>query len=99
MGKNCHIALLNYINYLIYCGLPSSLCQTYHLLLDLLQCLGLDISTKKLYPPDTKIICLGTLFDMVNKTLSILDKTVQEIFQVCHSSTRTELQSLFGLLL
>ena len=74
-------------------------------MLDLLQDLGLDISIKKLCPPDTKVVCLGILFDTVNRTISIPDTKLQEICTVCQNwsdkrmVTKNELQSLLGLLL
>ena len=105
MNKNGHNALLNYIDDLIYCGLPSNIGHSYQFLLDLLQDLGLDISLKKLCPPSTKVICLGIMFDTVNRTISIPDSKLQEICQMCNlwSNKRivpkNELQSLLGLLL
>ena len=69
MNKNGHNALLNYIDDLIYCGLPSNIGSSYKFLLDLPQDLGLDISAKKLCPPNTKVTCLGIMFDTVNRTL------------------------------
>ena len=62
MNKYIHNALLNYIDDLIYCDLPSTISPSYQFLLDLLQELGLDISVKKLYSPSTKFACLGILF-------------------------------------
>ena len=65
----------------------------------------MDISTKKLHPPDTKVVCLGILFDTVNRTLSIPDGKRQDIVDMVESwsdkrvSTKTELQSLLGSLL
>ena len=46
MNKNGHDVLLNYIDDLIYCGLPSSIHQAYEFLISLLQDFGLDISAK-----------------------------------------------------
>ena len=90
MGKNGHNALMNYIDDLIYCGLQSTVDQSYHFLLNLLQDLGLDISYKKLCPPDTKFICLGILFDTVNRTISIPTDKVSEIVKVCNEWTDSQ---------
>ena len=79
MNKNGHNALLNYIDDLIYCGLPSIISTSYQFLLDLLQDLGLDINHKKLCPPRTKVVCLGILFDTIHRTISIPDLKLQEI--------------------
>ena len=55
--------------------------------------------------PDTKVICLGLLFDTVNRTISIPPDKLSEIVKVCHDwsdkkvVTKNQLQSLLGLLL
>ena len=59
MTKYGYPYLSNYCDDLIYCGLPSKIDSAYQFLLNLLQELGLDISDKKLHPPDTKVVCLG----------------------------------------
>ena len=105
MANNGHNAPINYIDDLIYCGLPSTVNQSYQFLLSLLQELGLDISEKKLCPPDTKVICLGILFDTVNRIISIPPDKQSEIVKVCHDwsdkkvVTKNQLQPLLGLLL
>ena len=50
--------LFNYIDELIYTGLPSNIHNSYQFVLKLLQELGLDISNKKLVPPNTLVTCL-----------------------------------------
>ena len=103
MNKHGTNALLNYIDDLIYFGLPSTISHSYQFLLDLFQDLGLDISIKKLCPPSTEVISLGILFDMVNRTMSVPDNKLQDICQVCDSwsdkrvAARNDLQSLLGL--
>ena len=97
--------LFNYIDDLIYTGLSSEIHNSYQFLLDLLQELGLDISHKKLVSPATSVICLGILVDSVNKTISIPEPKLQEIIKTCKKwflktyCSKTELQSLLGLLL
>ena len=85
MKKNGHNALLNYIDDLIYCGLPSNIGHSYKFLLDLLQDLRLDISVKKLCPPSTEVACLGIRFDTVSRTISIPDNKFQEICEICNA--------------
>ena len=105
MNKNGHNALLNYIDDLIYCRLPSTISTSYQFLLGLLQDLGLDISHKKLCPPSTKVVCHGILFDTIHRTISIPDPKLQEICKVCdlwldkRIVTKNDLESLLGLLL
>ena len=80
MKNNGHNSLLNYIDDLIYTALPSTINNSYQFLLDLLQQLGLDISTKKLHPPSTQAVCLGILFDTVVRTIAIHPEKLQKIF-------------------
>ena len=100
-----HNALLNYIDDLIYIGLPSKIHESYTFLLSLLQDLGLQVSQKKLVPPSTEVVCLGILINTVNKTISIPPEKLQKIKNMCEkwkhkkSCSRTQLQSLLGSLL
>ena len=50
MKKHGHNTLLNYIDDLIYIGLPSKMHDSYRFLLSLLQDLGLQVSHSKLVP-------------------------------------------------
>ena len=105
MAQHGHPDLHNYIDDLLYFGLPSKIQSAYEFLLQLLQELGLNISAKKLHPPDTQVVCLGILFDTVNRTISILPEKLQEIIQTCkvwsnkRSCKKNQLQSLLGSLL
>ena len=95
--------LQNYIDDVIYIGLPSSVDKAYQSLLSLLKELGLEISRKKLHPPDTKVICLGILIDTIHKTMSIPTDKLAQVMQVCAEwsdkriCTKNQLQSLLGL--
>ena len=105
MKQHNHNALLNYIDDLIYIGLPSKIHQSYKFLLSLLQDLGLEVSDSKLVPPSTCVTCLGIQVDTVNKTLSIPQEKLQEIKTVCKAwthkkvVTKQQYQSLLGSLL
>ena len=68
MKKHGHSALLNYVDNLKYCGLPSNIDQAYECLIHLLEELRLDISWKKLHPPSTQAICLGIIFAVLYYT-------------------------------
>ena len=83
MAQHDHPDLHNYIDDLLYFGLPSKNHSAYKFLLQLLQELGLDISAKNLHPPDTQVVCLGILFDTVNRTISIPPEKLQEIIRTC----------------
>ena len=69
MNKNSYTGLRNYIDDPIYIGLPSLIQTPYKFLLSLLQQLGLQVSSKKLCPPSTKVI--GIEFDNEKHTMSI----------------------------
>ena len=90
---------LNYIDDLIYTGLPSEIHNSYQFL----QELGLDISVTKLSQPDTSVISLGILVDSVNQTISIPEEKLQEIITTIKKwslktcCSKTALQSLLGL--
>ena len=71
--------LLNYIDDLMYTGLPSKIHQSYTFLLQLLQQLGLDISAEKLVPPSTSVIFLGILINTNTRIILIPEKKLQEI--------------------
>ena len=63
------------------------------------------VSIKKLVPPRTKVICLGTLVDTVDFSVSIPNEKLQTIKHMCNNwvqksfCTKRELQSLLGSLL
>ena len=105
MTQHGYPHLHNYIDDFLYYELPSKIQAAYEFLLHLLQELGLDISQKKLHPPDTQVVCLGILFDTINRTISIPVEKLQEIIQTCNqwsdkrSCTKNQLQSLLGSLL
>ena len=74
MASQGHTRLYNYIDDLVYIGLPDEIHKAYNYLLNLLQQLGLDISQEKLVPPTTTLICLGIKVDVVHKIISIPKK-------------------------
>ena len=97
--------LWNYIDDLIYTGLPSKIHDSFAFLLRLLPELGLDISMDKLVQPSTSAVCLGILIDSKNQTISIPPDKLQQIVHMCSSwsnkksCTKTQFQSLLGSLL
>ena len=105
MKKFGYPNLLNYIDDLVYIGLPSEIEASYQCLFYLLQQLGLEISRKKLVARCTAAICLGILVNSVNRTISIPDEKLKEIVEICQvwcsktTCTKTRLQSLLGSLL
>ena len=97
--------LHNYIDDLIYTGLPSEIHRSYKFLTQLLADLGVDISLKKLVPPSTSVACLGIQIDTMQRTISIPHSKLQEIVKLCQSwasktyCSKIYLQSLLGSLL
>ena len=105
MASNGFHTFFNYIDDLIYIGLPSEIQTSFQFLINLLQHLGLHISTKKLVPPATSVVCLGILIDSVNKTVSIPPDKLSQINAMCRDwndktyCSKKDLQSLLGSLL
>ena len=97
--------LYNYIDDLIYTGLPHDIHSSYSTLIALLQELGLEISQSKLVPPTTTAVCLGIEIDNSSRTLKIPDDKLLEILDICKKFaskvkvTKNQLQSLLGSLL
>ena len=63
--------VINYMDHFVGIVLPSVACHSFEHLLEVLACLGLDISDKKLVTPSTKVTCLIIEIDSVAKTISI----------------------------
>ena len=105
MAEHGYPSLFNYIDDLIYTGLPSQMDASFKFLKNLLAELGLDISPKKLVPPSTLVTCLGIRIDSINRTISIPPEKLAEIIELCAQWTsktycgKRDLQSLLGSLL
>ena len=105
MAKHGYTGLYNYIDGLIFTGLPSEIHLAYDFLQNLLADLGLEISYKKLVPPSTSVVCLGILIDTIDRTISIPPEKFQDIANMCRNWTnktycsKSQLQSLLGSLL
>ena len=105
--KNCFKFphLYNYIDDLVYTGLPDHIYDSYNTLTALLQELGLEISQSKLVAPTTCAVCLGIEINTVNRTLKIPQEKLQEIHNIClkfaskSKVTKNQFQSLLGSLL
>ena len=97
--------LYNYIDDLVYTGLPGDIQQSYQTLLALLKELGLEISTSKLIEPTNIAVCLGFEINSVNRTLRIPNDKLRQIQQICqeyflkNKVTKNQFQSLLGSLL
>ena len=97
--------LYNYIDDLIYTGLPHNIYQSYTTLMALLQELGQEISQSKLVPPTTIAVCLGIEIDTIHRTLKIPAEKLLEIQNICKNfafkkkATKNQFQSLLGSLL
>ena len=97
--------LFNYVDDIIYCGIPSKIEPAFKFLVDLLHHLGLDINPKKLVAPSTAMVCLGILVDTKTRTMSIPPEKLDNIVNMCAQwqnkkfCSKRELQSLLGSLL
>ena len=105
MKNNFHFPYLyNYIDDLIYIGLPQDIHTSYSTLMALLQELGLEISQSKLVPPTTNAVCLGIEINNSSRTLKIPDDKLLEILDICKKFaskvkvTKNQLQKKISLL-
>ena len=95
----------NYVDDFIGLGTPDVARRSYDTLHDVMNKLGLDISHRKLVPPDTVAVCLGVEINTIKSTVSIpVDKLTQVVTLVNEwlpktSCSRRQLQSLLGNLL
>ena len=100
-----HPNISSYIDDFLYCDVPSKIGPAYQFLIQLLGQLGLDISQKKLNPPATEVICLGIMFNTIDRTISIPKDKLSRIIWLCEqwstksTCSRQQLQSLLGSLL
>ena len=74
--------IVNYGNNFWEMGMPSVTRTSYDVLLDLLCCLGLDVSHKKLVPPATTAVCLGIEIDIIPRTTSIPSEKLECIYNM-----------------
>ena len=97
--------LYNYVDDLIYCGLPSNMHQSFETLLELLTQLGLTINPKTLVAPCTSLVCLGVLINTETRTMSVPPDKLDSIIDMCCQwktkkfCSKRQLQSLLGSLL
>ena len=104
MRQNGH-CVIDYIDDYIRVGVPDAAFRPYHVLIDLLNRVGLTISEKKLVEPGTLVVCLGVLIDSVQGTISIPEEKLQQVYKAVHERlgknvcTKRQLQSILGLLL
>ena len=104
-NKFNYLNLYNYIDDLVYTGLPGDIHQSYQTLMALLQELGLEISTSKLIEPNNIAVCLGIEINSVNRNLRIPDDKLKQIKKIClayvsnKKVTKNQFQSLLGSIL
>ena len=86
MRQNGH-KIVGYIDDYAGFGVPSKARASFDSLYELLGCLGLTISSKKLIPPSTKVTCLGIEIDTVAGSFSISEEKLQKISEMVHEWT------------
>ena len=77
MRRNGH-KIVGYIDDYVGFGVLSEARASYDFLYQLLACLGLIISIKKLVPPSTKVTCLGIEIDTVVGSVSNPEENLQK---------------------
>ena len=97
--------VINYIDDFVGVGTPSVARPSYDTLIELLQKLGLEVSSKKLVPLSTKATCLGIEIDSEQCTVAIPQDKLRQISDMVEEwsqakfCSRCQLQSLLGNLL
>ena len=95
----------NYIDDFLCISLPSQIHHIYDRLQQLLEELGLTVSSKKLVPPSTQVTCLGIVVNTVDFSIAIPVEKLAVIKNMCRdwscksTCSKKELQSLLGSLL
>ena len=98
-------SVIPYIDDYVGFSVPSEAKRSYDHLYDLLECLGLTISKKKLVPPSTSAVCLGVEINTEKGSISIPQAKLRQICDTVNewkhrkSCTKHQLQSLLGHLL
>ena len=83
-------------------GKANNCQQGFERLKKLLPEIGLTISDHKTVEPSTEVTCLGIVVNTVNFTVSIPDKKLEEVKNMCKNwenkkfCSKRELQSLLG---
>ena len=97
--------VINYVDDFVGFGTPSVARRSYDALIQLLQKLGLEVSSKKLVPPSTKATCLGIEIDSEKCTVAIPPEKLRQISDMVDAwrhakfCSKNQLQSLLGNLL
>ena len=97
--------LHNYVDDLIYCGLPSNIHLSFETLLELLIKLGLTINPKKLVALCTSRVSLGILINTETRTMSVPPDKLNSVIDMCNQwqnkkfCSKSQLQSLLGSIL
>ena len=71
--------LFNYVDDLIYCGMPLNIPYTFGMLSDLLHQLGLDINLKTLLAPTTSMVSFSILVNTETRPTSDPPEKLQTI--------------------
>ena len=97
--------VINYVDDFVGVATPSVARRSYDALIELLEKLGLEVSSKKLVPPSTKATCLGIEIDSESCTVAIPPDKLRQISDMVEEwrqakfCSRRQLQSLLGNLL
>ena len=96
--------LMNYIDDFIGAEKWSTVWESYHGLGNLLKSLGAKEAPTKSSEPDTQVNCLGTLFNTLSLTISVLPDRMVELLNLLNTwrwkkeCSRRELEQLIGKL-
>ena len=97
--------VINYLDDYIGVGNKHKADSHFQSLLNILQQVGLPVNQQKVEPPSSVIVCLGIQINAKTGVISIPDKKLQEIQEICKVwaskkfATKRQLQQLVGKLL
>ena len=105
MMRRLGFDVINYVDDFVGVGTPCVARRSYDALIELLQKLGLEVSSKKLVPPSTKATCLGIEINSEECTVAIPPDKLRQICDMVDAwrhakfCSKNQLQSLLGNLL
>ena len=94
--------LMNYIDDFLGAEKWDKVWQSYHKLGELFREIGAQEAMDKASPPDTCVVCLGTMFNTLNMTISIVPDRLCELKDLLNAwrfkknATRKQVESLIG---
>ena len=97
--------IYNYIDDMYACCHVDQAEEAFHTLLEIINNFGLPVNESKVFPPTKRLSIMGIVVDVQQRTFSIPDEKLREIYDLCKVTllklemSKRDLQSLLGKLL